>query len=504
MTLDRMSRSDLDDESIVGFSKPGKKTTLVGQIGNFSVQYNLSVASMAVKLMTSFDDTDIDGSSLAPEYINATGDFHEADWAKYNLLGAVFLGAVIGMLGMGYLGDLLGRRLAMLFTLALVVFGALGCALLAWGSDDAIFAVICVCRLLVGVGVGGIYPLSAASSAEAKSDDDNDDTESLIREKTAARVGWAFFWQVPGSLTPYLVSLILLGIHSGADGFSTNAQFRILFALGAVPAAIVLYLTWHTQESKEFLAAQKMQRETNADPTQQFSPWMWARAHPKWPEMRNALIGTAGTWFIYDVSYYGTVIFTPTILHNIFGDDETLEKLSYQGVIVGIAGIPGCITGIWVLKKYGCYFLNLWGFVFMAVCFAALGTLNLIADDRDSFHYPLFVLFIILNFALQSGPSVATFVMPAMCFPTEVKSSFHGVSAAAAKLGAVAGTFMYKPMADATSLTFLMYFQAGCSLLGALLTYFFIPRTDECIVRPEDEEEHGPSVIKSLIETHKR
>ena len=447
----------IDNSSIPGFTKPGKKSTLVGKIGNFSVQYNLSVASIAVKLMTSYDDTDINDisdSDMTPEYLNKTNDFDEESWAKYTLLGAVFLGAVIGMLGMGYLGDLLGRKMAMMCTLSFVVFGALGSGLLSWGSDNSVFAVITACRLLVGIGVGGIYPLSAASSSEAKGEEEEHDTASMIREQTAARVGWSFFWQVPGSLAPYLVSLILLGIHSDNDGFDTNVQFRIMFALGAVPAAIVLYLTWHSQESEAFLESK--QNQVAGD---EFQPWKWAKAHPKWPEMSRALIGTAGTWFIYDVSYYGTVIFTPTILHNIFGKKETLTKLSYQAVITGTAGIPGCILGIYVLKKYGCYALNLWGFVFMAVCFAMLGTLNLIADDRDEFHYPLFVLFIILNFSLQSGPSVATFVMPALCFPTEVKSSFHGVSAAAAKIGAVAGTFMYKPLADATSLTFLMYFQ---------------------------------------------
>jgi hypothetical protein len=29
----------------------------------------------------------------------------------------------------------------------------------------------------------------------------------------ARRVGWAFFWQAPGAMAPYLVALALLGLH---------------------------------------------------------------------------------------------------------------------------------------------------------------------------------------------------------------------------------------------------------------------------------------------------
>ena len=454
----------VDGSSIVGFSRPGSgKSTLIGKISNFSVQYNLSAASIAVAVMVSHNDTEINSGSDSGVLNNTatplTPDFHEADWVKRVLLGAVFLGAVLGMITMGYLGDMLGRRKAMLVTLSFVVLGALGSGLASWGSDDAVFSVICFCRLIVGVGVGGIYPLSATSSSEAKSEV-TDDTDSVLREEAADRVGYSFFWQMPGQFAPYVVALILIAFHDKWGSFSTGAQFRLIYALGAIPAAAVLLLQWRAEESKDFEDAKQRTDQS----VEQFSPLKWARAHPQWVELRDGLIGTAGTWFIYDVSYYGTVIFTPHILKSIFGHDETLTKMSYQAIILGLAGIPACILGIEVLKRKGCFFLNFWGFILMAFMFALLGTVNLIADGHSSYHYPLFIIFIMLSFALNMGPPVATFVLPALCFPTEVKSSFHGISAAAAKVGAAAGTFMYKPMADATSLTFLMYFQV-CSVL---------------------------------------
>eukprot|EP01051_Picozoa_sp_SAG22_P015291 SAG22_NODE_1975_length_3221_cov_2.215247_3_plen_103_part_00 len=40
------------------------------------------------------------------------------------------------------------------------------------------------------------------------------------------------------------------------------------------------------------------------------SPWAEVMAHPQY---WGTLLGTGGTWFLYDVSYYGTAIFMPRV-----------------------------------------------------------------------------------------------------------------------------------------------------------------------------------------------
>ena len=57
------------------------------------------------------------------------------------------------------------------------------------------YAIICGCRFILGVGVGGQFPLSAAAAKDS----------AAAEESSEQRVGWAFFWQTPGSLAPYLV-----------------------------------------------------------------------------------------------------------------------------------------------------------------------------------------------------------------------------------------------------------------------------------------------------------
>jgi len=48
--------------------------------------------------------------------------------------------AVFGQLSMGYAGDVLGRRNAMLLTQGLSALGAIGSALFTWGSAETILS----------------------------------------------------------------------------------------------------------------------------------------------------------------------------------------------------------------------------------------------------------------------------------------------------------------------------------------------------------------------------
>ena len=144
----------------------------VGAAGNLSIQYNLSVLGLALAFAGSHATSTAKG--LSP-------DLPQPVWAKYSLLGIVFVGTMLGMVLLGFVGDVLGRRTGMLASLGLVVGGALASALLSWGAPDAAYGVIVVCRLVIGAGVGGIYPNAAAISAESAAEG----------EDGGERVGWA-------------------------------------------------------------------------------------------------------------------------------------------------------------------------------------------------------------------------------------------------------------------------------------------------------------------------
>ena len=70
---------------------------------------------------------------------------------------------------MGYLGDALGRDQAMTITLSLAALGALLSAVVSIDSNQPTltYLSIVISRFVLGIGLGGVYPLSGKSSLYA-------------------------------------------------------------------------------------------------------------------------------------------------------------------------------------------------------------------------------------------------------------------------------------------------------------------------------------------------
>eukprot|EP01051_Picozoa_sp_SAG22_P015290 SAG22_NODE_1975_length_3221_cov_2.215247_2_plen_113_part_00 len=105
-------------------------------------------------------------------------------------------------------------------------------------------------------------------------------------------------------------------------------------------------------------------------------------------------------------------------MKTIFGQGETLFAQSWQSLVTATVGLPGCVAAILCLKKFGNRWLNVYGFTLMAVLFAAMA-LTYQLDEKAS--NLLFAELMLLTFALNFGPNVATFVLPAVAFPPQVR-----------------------------------------------------------------------------------
>merc|ERR1719420_1798491 len=97
--------------------------------------------------------------------------------------------------------------------------------------------------------------------------------------------------------------------------------------LGAVPAAIVLLAS-----GKELPSARPVfRREVMAGTA-------------------KTLLGTAGSWFLYDVLFYGTALFVPEMLQVILGKSYNPASVLARSAIVIAVMIPGpyftaCVMG---------------------------------------------------------------------------------------------------------------------------------------------------------------
>lgn len=85
---------------------------------------------------------------------------------------------------------------------------------------------------------------------------------------------------------------------------------------------------------------------------------------------------------------------------------------------------------------------------------------------------------------MTTGPNATTFIVPAECFPTRLRATAHGVSAAAGKIGAVIAQTAFAPLVNrgATAdnphpwLDKVMQIFALFMLCGTLIS-FLIPET---------------------------
>jgi len=171
---------------------------------------------------------------------------------------------MIGQLALGYAGDVLGRTRAMTLTLSMACLGAVLSALAPTGSASDVYIVIISFRFLLGVGLGGVYPLSATKAAEdgdmpIESDLVAAETEDEIRasrgsnhsKSVQARVNagistsnavdptsaaWSFFWQGPGCMVPWLFAYIFT-FH---PSMTADIQWRLILGLGAIPICVCL------------------------------------------------------------------------------------------------------------------------------------------------------------------------------------------------------------------------------------------------------------------------
>ena len=312
-----------------------------------------------------------------------------------------------------------------------------------------------------------MYPNSAAISAEGVEEG----------EDSAERVGWSFFWQTPGSFSPYIVGYALLLLPASLPAL-TSIQFRFLLTLGALPAAIVFVAVYRLVETPRSADSANSSvggggNGSTGGPATRGGFGALKEAIAQHPGYLRVLSGTASTWLLYDVSYYGTAIFTPQILSEIFTSSESLSDLFWQSLAVAGFGLLGILAAIPALRRFGGTWLSLWGFVVMGVAFAAFGVL--FALSPSGLTGVKFGVFCFMSFSQSWGCNLSTFVLPTQLFPSEVRGTFHGLSAASGKVGAVIGTFLFVPVLASLGIVGVMWMQVAVCVAGVLCTHFLLP-----------------------------
>src|ERR1700761_752027 len=424
----------LDDAKVSRFHL---RTAVVAGMGFFTDAYDLFIIGIASTLVG--DEWHISSGVLG--LVNSM------------TLLAAFLGAFL----FGRIADKIGRKRVYWILAAIMIVGAL------WSALAPSIGVLIAFRFVLGLGIGGDYPISAVLMSEYAN-----------RKDRGKLVGTVFSTQAIGTIVGPLVALALLGSGAGDE-----LSWRLLLGLGAIPAAAVLYLRTKMPESPRYQAQVQGRTERAARQLDHVAGAelgrvgargvrrhaMGLKAFLSNPRYLVMLLGTAGAWFIFDYAYYGNTISTPRIIKLVSPTATTLETIAIELAIFVVAALPGYLLAIAKMDRIGHRRLQWIGFTMMAIFFAVIG----LVPGVSTMVAPFIIVYGISYFFAEFGPNTTTFVMPAELYPVSMRATGHGISAGTAKLGAFIGGFLFPVIEDSLGLAGALPRAARLAAVGALL-----------------------------------
>jgi PHS family inorganic phosphate transporter-like MFS transporter len=456
----------LDDAKINKFQL---KIMFVSGMGFFTDAYDLFVIGIVVAL-------------LKTEWNLSTS---QVSWVNSATLLASAFGAVV----FGRVADILGRKKIYGYEVLILAAGALASAF----SPNYTF--LLVSRIILGIGIGGDYPVSATIMSEYSG-----------KQTRGRMVGLVFAMQGAGLIVGPLVATILLG-----SGISNDYTWRILLALGAIPGLAVFYLRRQIHETPRFAmaggAADEAEAAIGAATGSAPAPRSAAESKARHPQsalggfvilarsrrMMLWLIGTAGCWALLDFCYYGNTISTPEILKLLNPHASLLHNTLVQLGIFVVFAVPGYIVAILLLDKTGRRSIQIIGFGVMALMFLLIGLIPSATTVAAQF----VLLYGISYFFTEFGPNTTTFIYPAEIFPVEVRTTGHGLSAGAGKMGAFAGAFLFPDMlASSLGIRGAEIVAGVVAVAGLLLTIALLPEPKGKTLEELSADAYAPRPLK--------
>ena len=394
--------------------------------------------------------------------------------------GSAILGAFFGAFIFGRIADVFGRKTVYTVVAAIMIFGAIASAV------APNFFLLIIARFVLGLGIGGDYPVSAVLMSEYAN-----------RQNRGRMVGLVFSMQAVGLIVGPLVGLLLL-----SSGVNSALTWRLLLGLGAVPAAAVIYLRAKMPESPRFQASVRGQSAAAVAQLHVFTDGVIhatsvvdaTRARMSLSQflrnrqMLTMILGTAGGWFLFDYAYYGNTLSLPSILKEVSPNASLEMKLLLTLTMFVVFALPGYALAVWRMDRIGHRRLQVIGFAVMAACFLVLAAVPAFTTVVG----PFIAIFGLSYLFTEFGPNTTTFVLPSEVFPVEMRTTGHGIAAGVGKLGAFAGVFLVPQLQKGVGLRGMLLVAGLSALLGVVVT-FALPEPSQVSLEDVAQRRATPS-----------
>lgn len=268
------------------------------------------------------------------------------------------IGVIFGQIVFGILGDRLGRTRMYGLVLAIMIVGTFTSSFAASTvSGLNVFGVLIIWRIVLGIGIGGDFPLSAIITSEYAN-----------KRYRGAMIAGVFSMQGAGILAQGFVTLISLVAFKGAiqrDESNLDYVWRIALGMGTLPGLLAIFWRLNLPETPRYTLEVDNDYERAAiDVDFVFNPKLKRNISVKrvgenrpsvkdlvmfFKRKRNfkLLLGTSIPRFALNVAFYGINLNSSIILHSIgFGVSNDIYTTIFnnavgQVVIALLGSIPG-------------------------------------------------------------------------------------------------------------------------------------------------------------------
>jgi len=389
------------------------KSFFVSSAGFFLDGYDLSVISFAVYFIAN--------------------EFKLISIQTGLITSASLIGMIFGAMLFGWLSDKMGRSRIM--GIDLIFFAVFGLA----SALSQNFLELFISRLLLGIGIGGDYPVSSTLMAEF--------SPSISRGRYLTG-SVSMYWI--GTLLSALVTLFLLPLGP--------YFWRWVFLIGAIISIPIILIRIRLSESPRWLISKGIIKDSNLPRQEDENKGVKGYLDLFKGEVLYVTIFVSSVWFLFDVASYGIGLYYPFILRQ-FAFPSNYEVL-YGTMLIGIGAIIGYIIAELFIDSLGRRVVLLVGLGSMALLLILGGLVKV----TGTFLVPYFMSFV----SLEQWAGAVTLFYPTELFPTSVRSSGQGFATSVSRIGAVLGVTYFPTM------TKLLGFSASLLVFGIICTLAFI------------------------------
>jgi len=339
------------------------------------------------------------------------------------LISSGFLGQLAGALFFGWIAERYGRITGMVWSITTFAIMSLVCAF-AWSYESLL-----VFRLIQGFGLGGEVPIAAVYISE------------LAKSDTRGRFVMLYELIFPVGI----VAASLLGLW-----IVPTLGWQYMFAIGAIPALLVLFLSRILPESPRWLATRGRLAEADAAMTRiehetekaTGQPLPAPRAAIKLEAKRASLADLFGpiylrrtlvVWLIWFTSYlvnYGLAIWMPTVYRTVF--KLPLDVSLRYGLMTTAIGFVGAAIAAVIIDQIGRKTL------FAAAFAGAAAALLVLATIASPTPLQVLISISIANFFVNAI-NLGVYLYTPELYPTRVRALAVGAATAWLRLASMIG-----------------------------------------------------------------